>query len=210
MLLSGLQGCVWELLLNSAVPAAAAPAHPPLPPPLPTRHPSAESTALPPSQGLSGKIGGQPVSPVPRVGSAPDASLLLGGPDGSPGPTSANLNGGGGGLGSAGGAAGAPLQEDPSKFAFYNIKRYRGLFNVDTSDVLARLFHAVVLFFKGDFLEYVGGNPDLCVGEQQPLQGACVWLCCALCVLCVRQCWVVVAVTAVLRWDADARSGCAA
>lgn len=47
------------------------------------------------------------------------------------------------------------------RYAFYNIKRYRGLFNVDTSDVLWRLFHAVLLFFKGDFLEYVGGNPDL-------------------------------------------------
>ncbi|EFN54309.1 hypothetical protein CHLNCDRAFT_24956, partial [Chlorella variabilis] len=43
----------------------------------------------------------------------------------------------------------------------YNIKRYRGLFNVDTSDVLARLMHAVLLFFRGDFLEYVEGNPDL-------------------------------------------------
>lgn len=47
------------------------------------------------------------------------------------------------------------------RYAFYNIKRYRGLFNVDTADVLWRLFHAVLLFFKGDFLEYVGGNPDL-------------------------------------------------
>ena len=49
----------------------------------------------------------------------------------------------------------------PRSYPFYNIKRYRGLFNVDTSDVLARLFHAVVLFFKADFLEFVDGNPDL-------------------------------------------------
>lgn len=48
-----------------------------------------------------------------------------------------------------------------ARYAFYNIKRYRGLFNVDTADVLWRLFHAVLLFFKGDFLEFVGGNPDL-------------------------------------------------
>lgn len=90
---------------------------------------------------------------MPRVGSAADQALLAG----SPGP-SAPL--GGNGSSAAGGLAGAP-QDDPSKFAFYNIKRYRGLFNVDTSDVLARLMHAVLLFFRGDFLQYTDGNPDL-------------------------------------------------
>ncbi|KAI3435959.1 hypothetical protein D9Q98_002017 [Chlorella vulgaris] len=118
------------------------------------------TTALPSSQSLSGKVG-QPASPVPRIGSAADTRLL----SSSPGP-SARLDGGSGGGsglpgGNAGGAAGRALEEDPSKFAFYNIKRYRGLFNVDTSDVLARLMHAVLLFFRGDFLEYVDGNPDL-------------------------------------------------
>lgn len=93
-----------------------------------------------------------PVSPVPRVGSAADQALLAG----SPGP-SAPLGGNGS---SAGGPAGS-APEDPSTYAFYNIKRYRGLFNVDTSDVLARLMHAVLLFFRGDFLQYTDGNPDL-------------------------------------------------
>lgn len=93
---------------------------------------------------------------MPRIGSAPDTRLL----NSSPGAGSAPLDGGGAGGTAAGGPAGQPT-DDPSKFAFYNIKRYRGLFNVDTSDVLARLMHAVLLFFRGDFLEYVEGNPDL-------------------------------------------------
>lgn len=90
-------------------------------------------------------------SPVPRVGSAADTALL----SSSPGPSAPPPGG------AAGGPAGAP-QEDPSRYAFYNIKRYRGLFNVDTTDVLARLMRAVLLFFRGNFLEYCGGNPDLC------------------------------------------------
>lgn len=113
---------------------------------------------MPSASNMSGRVGqasssgAAPVSPVPRVGSAADQALLAG----SPGP-SAPLGGNGS---TSGGPAGAP-QEDPSKFAFYNIKRYRGLFNVDTSDVLARLMHAVLLFFRGDFLQYTEGNPDL-------------------------------------------------
>ena len=127
-------------------------------------HPSclAESTAAPPTQPLVGRVGQPAAPPVPRVGSAPNAALLGGGP----GP-SAPLGNGGGAGGAAGGSsgslagAGSAPQEDPSKYAFYNIKRYRGLFNVDTGDVLSRLLHAVLLFFRGDFLQHVGGNPDL-------------------------------------------------
>lgn len=87
---------------------------------------------------------------MPRIGSAADTRLL----SGSSGP-SAPPNGG-----AAGSSAGQP-PEDPSKFAFYNIKRYRGLFNVDTSDVLARLTRAILLFFRSDFLDFLGANPDL-------------------------------------------------
>lgn len=139
-----------------AVPLAGAPTPPaassaPQPPVPPTSLAFTASTAAPPTS-LGGRIG-QPVDPVPRVGSAADTALLG---RSSPGP-SAPLAGG---PTSSGTLAAAP-PEDPSKYAFYNIKRYRGLFNVDTSDVLWRLFHAVLLFFKGDFLEYVGGNPDL-------------------------------------------------
>lgn len=121
-----------------------------------------QSTAAPPpASAMSGRVGqpapgAAPVSPVPRVGSAPDTALL----SNSPGPSSAPLGGSGGAGGTAGGPAGA-AQEDPSRFAFYNIKRYRGLFNVDTTDVLARMFRAVLLFFRGDFLEYTDDNPDL-------------------------------------------------
>jgi len=32
---------------------------------------------------------------------------------------------------------------------------------VSTDDVLERIWRAVAYFFKGDFLEYTGGNPDL-------------------------------------------------
>ena len=52
---------------------------------------------------------------MPRLGSAVDTTLLAGHPSSSaPAPT----NGG--------------EPEDPSKYAFYNIKRYRTYFNVDT------------------------------------------------------------------------------
>lgn len=141
------------LLPQPAVLLADAMEPPTLPhPPALRLHPT-ESTAAPPTQPLGGRIGQPAALPVPRVGSAPD-TRLLGGAAGATGP-SAPL-----GNGSRGQLASAP-PEDPSKYAFYNVKRYRVLFNVDTADVLWRMFHAVLLFFKGDFLEYVGGNPDL-------------------------------------------------
>lgn len=196
----------------------------------PTTHllpPPAETSAS--QADLSGKIG--PASPVPRVGSAPDTTLLLGSQprSSSPGP--------------AGNSGQVQEEEDPRKFAFYNIKRYRTYFNVDTSvgsrggrrawrrgcvtrrgmerswrrlgrsvqgrevwnavhckrfahivqvfrlpppatssgpavtrhagprcalpclpqEVLNRIFWAVVLFFKSDFLDNIDGNPDLWV-----------------------------------------------
>ena len=86
----------------------------------------AEPTSSAAAASLSGKIGPAP-SPVPRVGSAPDTTLLLpgGAPrSGSPGPAA--------GVPAAGAPPGAE-PEDPSKYAFYNIKRYRTYFNVDTT-----------------------------------------------------------------------------
>lgn len=79
-----------------------------------------------PAGDFSGKIGPAP-SPVPRVGSAPDTTLLL--PGGVPRSASP---------GPAVGGSGVPGEpEDPSKYAFYNIKRYRTYFNVDTTVRLA-------------------------------------------------------------------------
>ncbi|RMZ57234.1 hypothetical protein APUTEX25_004068 [Auxenochlorella protothecoides] len=51
--------------------------------------------------------------------------------------------------------------EDPTKYPFYNVRRYRTYFNVDTSDVLGRIFRAIALFFKSDFHEFISPNPDL-------------------------------------------------
>lgn len=56
---------------------------------------------------------------------------------------------------------GIPEQEDYSSYPVYSIKRYREYFNVGTSDVLSRILRSVVYFFKGDFLDHIGGNPDL-------------------------------------------------
>lgn len=58
-------------------------------------------------------------------------------------------------------AGGVPVQEDYASYPMYSIKRYREYFNVGTSDVLHRILRSVVYFFTGDFLDHVGGNPDL-------------------------------------------------
>lgn len=86
----------------------------------------------------------QPPPQVHRYGSTPDTNLLLNNAGSSSAPVST-----------------APVDEDPSTYAFYNIKRYRTYFNVDTDQVLQRVFRAVALFFKGDFFDHIGGNPDL-------------------------------------------------
>lgn len=62
--------------------------------------------------------------------------------------------------GPANGAAGLPV-EDPSSYPFYSIKRYRTYYDVDTEQVLGRMFRAVALFFKGDFVDHINSNPDL-------------------------------------------------
>ncbi|GAB4821950.1 hypothetical protein N2152v2_008996 [Parachlorella kessleri] len=100
-----------------------------------------------PQGDLTGRIG--PASPVPRVGSAPDTTLLLGSQPRSTSPGPAPV------------AAPQPPEEDPTKFAFYNIKRYRTFFNVDTTEVLQRIFWSIILFFKSDFLDNISSNPDL-------------------------------------------------
>ena len=113
------------------------------------------TTSVAPSRDISGKIGSSTstaatVPAVPRVGAAaPDTARLLGAGAPSSAPIAPITP-----------ADGLPL-EDPSSFPFYNIKRYRTYFNVDTDEVLSRIFRAVALFFKGDFFDHVGDNPDL-------------------------------------------------
>lgn len=53
------------------------------------------------------------------------------------------------------------VTEDASSFPVYSVKRYRGYFDVSTGDVLERMYRSTILFFKGDFLDYIGEKPDL-------------------------------------------------
>lgn len=123
------------------------------------------TTSVAPTRDISGKIGGPTqsnVPSVPRVGGAsgtsvvPGTARLLG-----QGALSSALAGGTGGSNSRASSPPDLPSEDPSSFPFYSIKRYRTYFNVDTDEVISRIFRAVALFFKGDFIDYVGGNPDL-------------------------------------------------
>lgn len=118
--------------------------------PDPHLHHSADATSS--HQDVSGRIGPGSApfqGPPARLGSGPPSygvSLL---PAGAP--PSLPLPGRGG-----------PADiEDPTKYPFYNVRRYRTYFNVDTGDVLGRIFRAIALFFKGDFHEFISPNPDL-------------------------------------------------
>lgn len=107
------------------------------------------------SKEVTGRIGTL-IPQVTRLGSSPEGASLL-----EPGaPSSAPIQGGGGGRGAGSAPPGPPI-EDPGSYAFYNIKRYRTFFNVDTDEVLGRMFRAVAFFFRGDFFEHVGSTPDL-------------------------------------------------
>lgn len=81
----------------------------------------------------------------PPLSSPPPEAVLLTPPGG---PTSAPYDGGASGY------------EDWSSYPLYSIKRYRWLFNVDTDEVMQRLFRSVALFFRTDFLVRVDSNPD--------------------------------------------------
>ena len=151
---------------QSSVPSATAAdnrsaAPPPPPPQRPQQHPLPFTTSVP-AQSVTGKIGPpsgtSTVPSVSRLASAPDTARLL--------PSSTGSGGGGGGgntnnnTNSSSSPAGLPI-EDPSTYPFYSIKRYRTFFNVDTDEVLHRIFRSVALFFKGDFFDHISENPDL-------------------------------------------------
>jgi len=101
-----------------------------------------------PTTDTSGRMGPS-IPSVTRIGSSPNQDTLLI-PTGTPssGPV-------------ASGSSPTDQMEDPSSFPLYNIKRYRTYFNVDTKEVLERIFWSVAFFFKGDFFDHIGGNPDL-------------------------------------------------
>ncbi|KAL6769623.1 hypothetical protein ACKKBG_A31755 [Auxenochlorella protothecoides x Auxenochlorella symbiontica] len=137
---------------EAAVPAIVTPTPATQPQPEKPSVPLAFTDATSSQQDISGRIGPGPASlqpPPARLGSGPPAygvSLLPAGV-----PPSLPLPGRGG-----------PADlEDPTKYPFYNVRRYRTYFNVDTSDVLGRIFRAIALFFKSDFHEFISPNPDL-------------------------------------------------
>ncbi|GFR42590.1 hypothetical protein Agub_g3517 [Astrephomene gubernaculifera] len=64
------------------------------------------------------------------------------------------------GVAPAGGAGGGP-REDYSKYPFYNVRRYREYFDVDTNDVLWRVGNSLIGVFRPNFMEVTMKNPDL-------------------------------------------------
>lgn len=123
---------------------------------VPTSTPSPPAAAFVPTTASVPPVNTVPAIP-PVSNNSRSALLLPGGPTSSsssapplplPAPSSSA-------------AAGGPAGDDPKSYPIYSIKRYRTYFNVDTSEVLKRMFAAVILFFKGDFLESINDNPDL-------------------------------------------------
>jgi hypothetical protein len=51
--------------------------------------------------------------------------------------------------------------EDASQYAFYNPRKYREYFNVDTNDVAWRVSSSLIGPFKPDFMEVTWNRPDL-------------------------------------------------
>ncbi|GIL71631.1 hypothetical protein Vretimale_920 [Volvox reticuliferus] len=64
--------------------------------------------------------------------------------------------------GDAGGSSGnAGSKEDYTKYPFYNVRRYREYFDVDTKDVLWRVGNSLIGVFRPNFMEVTMKNPDL-------------------------------------------------
>ncbi|PNW70507.1 hypothetical protein CHLRE_17g722700v5 [Chlamydomonas reinhardtii] len=64
-----------------------------------------------------------------------------------------------GGMPGAGGERGH--REDYTKYPFYNVRRYREYFDVDTTDVLWRVGNSMIGVFRPNFMEVTMKNPDL-------------------------------------------------
>ncbi|KAG2437829.1 hypothetical protein HXX76_005448 [Chlamydomonas incerta] len=82
--------------------------------------------------------GGMPFSPPQQPYSAADAAPAGGAP-----------------------AAGGGPRDDYTKYPFYNVRRYREYFDVDTNDVLWRVGNSMIGVFRPNFMEVTMKNPDL-------------------------------------------------
>ncbi|GBF89718.1 hypothetical protein Rsub_02888 [Raphidocelis subcapitata] len=54
-----------------------------------------------------------------------------------------------------------PVDDDPSRYALWNVRRYRAFFDVDTKDVVWRVGSSFLGPFKPDFMEVTMTSPDL-------------------------------------------------
>jgi hypothetical protein len=97
---------------------------------------------------MSGNI--EPIQQQPGEASfdSPSAGLVSGG------------SGGSGGDGRPSSPAPAPAPQAPGNYSWYQIEYYRYLFNVDTKEVLQRLFKSLIPW-PPNFIEIVRSNPDL-------------------------------------------------
>ncbi|KAG2497391.1 hypothetical protein HYH03_004547 [Edaphochlamys debaryana] len=65
------------------------------------------------------------------------------------------------GAGPGAGAGEHTPREDYTKYPFYNVRRYREYFDVDTKDVLWRVTNSMIGVFRPNFMEVTMKNPDL-------------------------------------------------
>ncbi|EFJ53065.1 hypothetical protein VOLCADRAFT_102690 [Volvox carteri f. nagariensis] len=63
--------------------------------------------------------------------------------------------------GPGGSASASTPKEDYTKYPFYNVRRYREYFDVDTKDVLWRVGNSMIGAFRPNFMEVTMKNPDL-------------------------------------------------
>ncbi|GLC34136.1 hypothetical protein PLESTB_000841300 [Pleodorina starrii] len=66
-----------------------------------------------------------------------------------------------GGAAPVGAGGGGGAREDQTKYPFYNVRRYREYFDVDTKDVLWRVGNSLIGVFRPNFMEVTMKNPDL-------------------------------------------------
>ncbi|KAI8476789.1 MAG: hypothetical protein J3K34DRAFT_516364 [Monoraphidium minutum] len=136
-----------DAVVPAVVPGAAAAQHSPVRAPASPAAPAAAPLAFTDSQlnttHVTGNIGGGGRGGGGGGGGAPVAAAAA-----AAGPS---------------GGAGAPLpgDDDPSRYALWNVRRYRSFFNVDTNDVVWRVGSSFLGPFKPDFMAVTMASPDL-------------------------------------------------
>lgn len=65
------------------------------------------------------------------------------------------------GSGPSAAADGTAKKDDHTKYPFYNVRRYREFFDVDTTDVLWRVGNSLIGVFRPNFMEVTMKSPDL-------------------------------------------------